>query len=244
MKLVVRTPDGSEMCVTRDGIVGYQDSIELLKVKRTIAATKLQKILSELSKLEISIQEEDQQLSLFKIETLAEVFDRNIIEVPISSVDVQKVISGLEKEKKRINKEISDLTTSVNPVTKSLLDTVKKYMIELGDTEAAEMSWKNLFTSNLKELSGAVLHKTVFSFRLAYISEVQKVLGIKLPIIMDSPSGKEVDQENIKHMMNILKRDFADNQIIIASIFHYVEDEHLIELKDQLLDQMINTGNG
>ena len=88
-------------------------------------------------------------------------------------------------------------------------------------------------------MSGAVLHKTVFSFRLAYILEIQKVLGIKLPIILDSPSGKEVDQNNIRQMMEILKRDFSDNQIIIASIYHYVEGEHVIEMKDRLLDSII-----
>ena len=30
-----------------------------------------------------------------------------------------------------------------------------------------------------------------------------------------------MDQENIKLMMDILKRDFSDYQIIIASIFEY-----------------------
>ena len=54
-------------------------------------------------------------------------------------------------------------------MTQAMLKTVQKYMEELGDSEAEKMTWKYLFTSNLKELSGAVLHKTVFSFRLAYI---------------------------------------------------------------------------
>ena len=62
-----------------------------------------------------------------------------------------------------------------------------------------------LFTKNLKELSGAVLHKTVFSFRLAYIIEIEKALGIKLPILLDSPKGKEVDDTNIAKMMQILQ---------------------------------------
>ena len=112
-------------------------------------------------------------------------------------------------------------------------------MGELADSEAEQMTWKYLFTSNLKELSGAVLHKTVFSFRLAYIIEIEKVLGIKLPILLDSPKGKEVDDSNISKMMQILQRDFPDNQIIIASIYHYVSNEHVITLKGQLLDQMI-----
>lgn len=238
LKLIIRIPNGSEMCITKDDIVGYQDSMDFLKTKKSIASARLQKVLAEINKLSATIEKEDQQVSLFKIETLAEKFDRNIIEVPINSIDVQKVITGLEKERTDINKTIADRTNSANPVTQSLLDTVKKYMTELGDSKAAEMSWKYLFTSNLKELSGAVLHKTVFSFRLAYISEIQKVLGIKIPIILDSPSGKEVDQDNIKQMMKILKRDFSDNQIIIASIFHYVDDENVIELRDHLLDNM------
>ncbi len=95
-----------------------------------------------------------------------------------------------------------------------------------------------MFTSNLKELSGAVLHKTVFAFRLAYIKAAEKILDIKLPIILDSPSGKEVDPENIQLMMNILQRDFPENQIIIASIFTYkFEKVNTIEIKDRLIEE-------
>ena len=42
-----------------------------------------------------------------------------------------------------------------------------------------------------------------------------------MPIILDSPSGKEIDHQNIEAMIKILKRDFSDNQIIIASIYEY-----------------------
>ena len=107
--------------------------------------------------------------------------------------------------------------------------------LDVGNSETIANSY--LFTSNLKELSGAVLHKTVFAFRLAYILEIQKKLGIKLPIILDSPSGKEVDPDNIQLMMDILKTEFADNQIIIASIFKYDFDTvNLIEIKNRLIE--------
>ena len=74
---------------------------------------------------------------------------------------------------------------------------------------------------------------------MAYIIEIEKTLGIKLPILLDSPKGKEVDDDNIGKMMQILQRDFSDNQIIIASIYHYVPNEHVITLEEQLLDQII-----
>ena len=64
-----------------------------------------------------------------------------------------------------------------------------------------------------------------------------QTLGIKLPIILDSPSGKEVDQANIQLMVDILKRDFADNQIIIASIFTYAFDNvNTIKIRNRLLE--------
>lgn len=104
-----------------------------------------------------------------------------------------------------------------------------------GNSESIASSY--LFTSNLKELSGAVLHKTVFAFRLAYIIEIQKKLGIKLPLILDSPSGKEVDPDNVQLMMNILKTEFSDNQIIIASIFKYdFASVNTIEIKNRLIE--------
>ena len=119
----------------------------------------------------------------------------------------------------------------------SLYENMVKYASELGVGISESIATSYLFTSNLKELSGAVLHKTVFAFRLAYIIEIEKFLNIKLPVILDSPSGKEVDQTNIQLMVNILKRDFSNNQIIIASIFQYDFDSvNLIEIKNRLIE--------
>lgn len=119
----------------------------------------------------------------------------------------------------------------------SLYKNVLKYAIELGIGNDESLASSYLFTSNLKELSGALLHKTVFAFRLAYIIEIEKVLNIKLPIILDSPSGKEVDKANIQLMVSILKRDFFDHQIIIASIFEYdVDAINTIEIKNRLIE--------
>lgn len=239
MKLVIRLDSGEEVCVTRDMVVGAADSIDLLQAKKKMLIPRLGKILKEIESTELEIKEEEQQLSLFPTESLADIFDRKMTGIDISPVDVKRVIKDLEKERKALEEQISKFTNDSNDVTQSMIITVQKYMGELGDSEAEKMTWKYLFTNNLKELSGAVLHKTVFSFRLAYIIEIEKVLGIKLPILMDSPKGKEVDDINVGKMMQILQRDFPDNQIIIASIYHYVPNEHVITLERQLLDQTI-----
>ena len=58
-----------------------------------------------------------------------------------------------------------------------------------------------------------------------------------MPIILDSPTGKEIDSANISLMINILKRDFSDHQIIIASIYEYdLLEVNKIELKNRLLE--------
>lgn len=240
MKLVIRLDNGEEICVTRDMVVGATDSIDLLQAKKKMLLSKAQRLAKEIQSLELEIKDEEQQLSLFPNESLADVFDRKMSSIDISPVEVKQVINSLEKERETLRKQISQFTNDNNEVTQSMIETVRRYMDELGDTDAERMTWNYLFTSNLKELSGAVLHKTVFSFRLAYIVEIEKVLGIKLPILLDSPKGKEVDDANISKMMQILQRDFRDNQIIIASIYHYVQNEHVIELKGQLLDQVIS----
>ena len=162
---------------------------------------------------------------------------RKIASLQINAVSIENEIKRIEKELKKVRQSIADSTRTDNEVVKALYQNVLKYSIELGIGSEATLTSSYLFTSNLKELSGAILHKTVFSFRLAYIIEIEKKLGLKLPIILDSPSGKEVDLENIKLMMDILKRDFSDHQTIIASIFEYdFNPLNKIEIVNRLIE--------
>ena len=66
-----------------------------------------------------------------------------------------------------------------NSVVNSLYQSVLKYATELGIVTDTSIAASYLFTSNLKELSGALLHKTVFAFRLAYILEIERAIGDK-----------------------------------------------------------------
>ena len=190
-----------------------------------------------LSSLQKETDAESEQLSFLQSESMIDIFDKKIASVPMNTVAIEREIKRLEKALKAIRQEITTKTKSDGSVIKSLYDNMVRFAtaLDVGNNETIANSY--LFTSNLKELSGAVLHKTVFAFRLAYILEIQKKLGIKLPIILDSPSGKEVDPDNIQLMMEILKTEFADNQIIIASIFKYDFDTmNIIEIKNRLIE--------
>lgn len=237
MKLTIQLPDGTIFPVTADSIVGLSDTIDFLIAKRKIISADLRSVMHQLAAMQKGQSNESEQLTLFQSENMIDIFDRQISSVPINAIAIEKEIKRLEKSLKAVKQEITRQTRSDAGVTKALYDNMVKYATELGVGNSETIASSYLFTSNLKELSGAVLHKTVFAFRLAYIIEIEKHLGIKLPIILDSPSGKEVDQANIQLMVNILKRDFSDNQIIIASIFQYdFETVKTIEIVNRLIE--------
>lgn len=237
MKLTIQLPDGTIFPVTADNIVGLPDTIDFLIAKRKIISADLRSVMHQLAAMQKEQSHESEQLTLFQSESMIDIFDRQISSVPINAIAIEKEIKRLEKSLKAVKQEITRQTRSDAGVTKALYDNMVKYATELGVGNSETIASSYLFTSNLKELSGAVLHKTVFAFRLAYIIEIEKYLGIKLPIILDSPSGKEVDQANIQLMVNILKRDFSDNQVIIASIFQYdFETVKTIEIVNRLIE--------
>lgn len=238
MKLMVLAPDGETIIpVTEDNIVGLSDTLDFLITKRRMIAGELQQVMHKLSSLQKESEAEGEQLSFLQSESMIDIFDKKIASVPMNAVAIEREIKRLEKALKAVRQEISAKTKSDSGIIKSLYDNMVRFAtaLDVGNSETIANSY--LFTSNLKELSGAVLHKTVFAFRLAYIIEIQKKLGIKLPIILDSPSGKEVDPDNIQLMMDILKTEFSDNQIIIASIFKYDFDTvNVIEIKNRLIE--------
>ena len=82
---------------------------------------------------------------------------------------------------------------------------------------------------------------TVLSFKLSYITVIKKVTNIKLPLIIDSPRGRELDSVNMKKIIEVLKRDYNDHQIIIASIYKDVDADNLIELNGALLGANIES---
>lgn len=234
MKIVVKTPNGEDMVVTENNVVGLNDSIEFLRAKKKIIVSEINAIQRTIDSKSRIQNKEDQQLSFFEDEkTIADIFDERISSIPINQNAVEKKINILKNEIKELNKSITQKTKNNNGTVISIYKNAECYLRELGE----EQLKCDIFTSNLKELSGAILHKYVFSVRMACLLEVEKKLGIKLPIILDSPRGKEIDEENIKKMMNILNRDFPNNQVIVASIFRYdLKNLNEIVIKNRLIE--------
>lgn len=237
MKLLVKTSSGEIVPVTENNIVGLNDAIELLVTKRKLTFARFVDVTSKIEKKQKKFDKEYEQLKFFELVNQLEIFDKRISSIPLNRIIIKQEITNLEKEVKDIREEISRITKNNNTIGSYIFEIIIKYATELKIGDKNSISPTYLFTSNLKELSGAILHKTVFAFKLGYISAIKKKLNIKLPILLDSPTGKEIDQENIKLMMNILKRDFSDHQIIIASIFEYdFNNVNTIEIKNRLIE--------
>lgn len=235
MKLMVKDNSGTNIPVTKETIVHFEDNQMYIDTKYSMTKLKLSSIKKELAKLNQQLIESQ---NLIGVQTEIEKFDSQIAAININPIRVEKIIAQLHSENQLIKKNIKEKITVNNKIINNLHETITKYAEKLEVLHLIDPRNDYIFTSDLKSLSGAVLHKIVFSFKMAYILELQKVLGIRLPIVLDSPSGREMDQRNIKETMDILKRDFSENQVILASIFKYpnLEPLHIIELSNGIFE--------
>jgi hypothetical protein len=232
MRIRVKSRRGEEIPVNAASIIGLNDNSELLISKRKILIVGIKKLDYQIDELE-RIYNERRQI---QPTPLLQSFETQIARITIDTVRVKDMIKFSEKRCNDLKWHLSEYAKR-NDVATELFETISKYAKEFGVENYIDYNVDYIFTDKLKALSGTVLHLLSFSFRLAFIKAIQEKLGIRLPIILDSPSGREVTDETVDLMMYILKRDFAENQIIIASIYKYrFEKYQFIELRDCLLE--------
>lgn len=190
------------------------DDYSIARKKMLISERNI--IKNELSK---RISEYNEKNTLLDIKEKVEEFSSALVQIDIDSVQVERILENIKKEKNELEKQLQEFTQFNNEWINDFYSIVHAYIDEL--ELPFQLKKIMVFTRKLKGLSGAILHKLVFAYKLGYIKLLESKLGINLPIIIDSPSGREVFQSTITTMMNILKRDFNNHQIIIASIHKY-----------------------
>lgn len=231
MKLMVELEDGRKILVTRKNLASYEDNDAFLSAKRKILEGDLAECDKKIFDLESQKRDEGK---LFDTETLIEQFDAKIKNININAISVENIIKGLKVDRKKARTELENLAKNNNKAVSDLYKYIKKYATEFG---LDEKYYSDIFTDDLKSLSGAILHKLVFAFKLAYIRVITDKIGVSLPIILDSPSGREVKQSTVELMLNVLQRDFSDHQVIIASIVNFnFKNKNVIEFKERMFD--------
>ena len=175
---------------------------------------------------------------LFNVKSSLEQFDSEISKMDIDALATQRIIAKLEKERKTLEEQVITSVKQNNPLVAELHSLISRYATRLGlDEKYVSVRNDYIFTNDLKSLSGAIFHKVVFAFKISYVAIIRNHTGVCLPIILDSPSGREVSEENVNEMMAILAEDYTEHQIIIASIYNSYDfaDKNIIELQGRLL---------
>lgn len=230
MQLRVQWKDGIEIPVTEETIVGFRDNVDLLNTKKRCEADQLSEIDNKIAELKKRMQKD---ATLFDVQTSIQSFDVDVSRIKIDAEYVHNMIRRLEQERDQIRLQIRQSVANNNPLVGELHGLISGYADELGlETKYV----RDIFTSDLKSLSGAIFHKIVFAFKIAYVRLIQSHTNCVLPLLIDSPYGREVENRHIKKMMEILIRDFSTHQIIIATIHNLnLHDATQIELRDGVM---------
>ncbi len=233
MSLWVKAPDGTKIPVNKDTIIGLDDNNDFLLSRKQILTSKIAILEQQIEKLRNMIYYQSQQPTT---ETLIDAFDKNLSQIAIDAKAVTNILNELLERQTEVRRQLTELVQNNNAILEQMYLDISSYGAELGLTKYMSSGKGFVFTRNLKELTGATLMKMVFAFKMAYIRAVDRALNIKLPLILDSPSGKELDQYNIQKLMDIINRDFSTHQIIVASIYYYkLNNLTTIEMKQRVV---------
>ena len=237
LQLSIKLEDGRSQIITKENLIGVEENKSLIKARIELLADEICSYAQNLSKIDAEIEKTDSDLSLIEVETLESQYDRQISSLNMNQSAVKGALDSFEKQRKEVAEEMDALAKTDTSVIDRIHSIIYGYAQELDVADDyVSPSQDYIFTSDLKSLSGAIFHKIVFCFKLAYVRLVEEKCNCNLPIILDSPSGREVSEENVRKMMEILKRDFSNHQIIIASIHDFGYADKVIEIKETLME--------
>ena len=235
-RLFVRNPiDNSPIPVTKETLLEYQNVSEINDARRSMLVASRNSLKRKIATLE---SQQEKQISFLNTSFVDEELTRRMADIKgISAVQVKATMENAKKQRRELVNILRARTKHDNPWIDEAYKLISKYTEELG----IPFDYKiDIFTHNLKEKSGAILHKMVFAYKMAYIKLISKKLGYNLPIFCDSPSGREVEKKTVDEMLKILQRDFSEHQLIIASIYKYEDifrDANVIELDGTLFNK-------
>ena len=235
-KVYVKNPNGGDpIRVTKDTLFEYELVEEVNSARRSMLIADRNAIKRQIASIEAS---QEKQTTLLNLPTAdADLTSRLANISGISSVEVNAMLNKFQKEKNTLSDALKSRTKTNNIWITDAYKIISDYAKELG----IPFDYKiDIFTSNLKTKSGAILHKMVFIYKLAYIKLLSHKLGYPVPIFCDSPSGREIKRETITEMLSILKRDFTEHQVFVASIYKYdniFDEANIYETDGTLFDE-------
>ncbi|MDD4689855.1 MAG: hypothetical protein PHE51_08950 [Eubacteriales bacterium] len=235
--------DGITIPVTSKTIVHSKSNQDYLNARKSVLATNIEQIKREKASYESKLEEFQQknlQLSFLDNTSGNEIINKQLANLNIDQTLVENLLEKTQKDLSDVNYEIKRILKQSNDFITKIYNYVFKFA-EMLDVED-KMVLKNdfIFTSDLKSMSGAVLQKMVFAFKLAFLKVIEEDIGEKLFMILDSPKGKELDDKNTEMLFNLIKIELSENQVFVASIYDFKLDKK-IEIINQAIEMRKDT---
>ncbi|MCC9272839.1 MAG: hypothetical protein K8V42_00845, partial [Enterococcus aquimarinus] len=206
--------------VNNETIVNFDSNYNYLEARKWLIKEEIANLNKDIDKNRVQLMNLNGQGELFSTENDLMEADILIRQIEIDEEEINYRIEILKNEIKSLKKQIDEVLSKNPDVIKQMNDRILDYSSRLGVNKYIENKKNFVFINKLKGFSGTVLHKLVISYKLAYIKSIQEYLGIQLPIVLDSPTGREMTQINMENMFELIYDEFHNNQIIIASIYN------------------------
>lgn len=207
--------DGKKFLLTSKDIdhfeplqLSVESNIRDLKLKRQALKKELGKIQAELDSTSGLVLENDEATkAIFAVKHQA--INQETLSVVIDNLG-NEIKASQEEKKKMINHacKASDFRREIEYIA-NRFSIFKDYLD----------SGKDLINfQNTKGMSGTILHKAAFCYRVAAL----KVLannGFVLPLIVDSPGAAEMKIDEILSLLRIAKEELPRHQFILSSVY-------------------------
>lgn len=224
--------------VNRETLVNSTVNHECIRAQRSIIVTNIERIKKEKSFYEMKLQDyydKNSVQTLFPVESEDIIVNKQLANVNVDQTMIQRLLDETNKELKEVKSLIKTKTQNNNEYISKIYKHVFKYAKELEVENIISSNEDYIFTSDLKSLSGAVLQKIVFAFKVAFLKVIEESMDTKLFMVLDSPKGKELDDANMKLIENLIKKELGENQIFIASIYDF-EHEKMVKINERAIE--------
>lgn len=227
MNLVVEQ-DGIAIPVNRKTIKNAISNMEILKARRGILLAEIEKNHREKNDLKNKLDDyllNNTVISMLTGPSSDIIINKQLANVHVEQETVQNLLDKVTDRLSEVNKSLKSRIKTNNPYIDKIYRYVFKYAMLLGVDDKLTGKSDYIFTDDLKSMSGAILQKMVFIFKVAFLKVIEEEMNTKLPMVLDSPRGKELDDENARLIDELIENELSENQVIIASIYEFSHEK-------------------
>lgn len=224
--------------VNQNTILNAHANIEFLKARRAIILTDIEKLKKELSIYQDKLYEylrNNTEITKLIGPSINISLNKQLANVNIDQMMVENLLHETSSKLTEVNRNLKQRIRRNNPYIDEIYKNVLKYakILKIDDKLSGKKDY--IFTDDLKSMSGAILQKMVFAFKIAFLKVIEEQMGIKLFMVLDSPRGKELDNINAKLIDDLIASELENNQVIVASIYKFTAEKE-IEIKQRAIE--------